>query len=289
MNVYQEVTDKIIEQIEAGTPPWRKPWTGSASSSIPLRHNGEQYHGINVLMLWMQAQKNGFISERWMTFRQAKELGGHVRKGEKSSIVVKYGTFTKEFEGEEKKIPYARAYRVFNVDQIDGLPDEYHAMPDEPRDLGTKRDSQLDSFFDSTGAKITTSRKPQAYYSPLEDLIHMPPIETFHSAAGYYGTLAHESVHWTGHKSRLDRLKRFGNRSDYAFEELVAEIGNCMLCTELGVTPDFEQSASYVEGWLKALKSDTKFIFRASSAAQKAVDYLKERQDVASCANPEAA
>ncbi|MEP3674962.1 zincin-like metallopeptidase domain-containing protein [Sulfitobacter sp.] len=275
-DVYAHVTETIIAEIEAGTPPWRKPWTGSASGiALPTRHNGEEYRGINVLMLWIMAAKHGHVSSRWMTYKQAQELGGQVRKGETSSTVVKYGTFTRENElGIEEELPYARAYRVFNADQIEGLPEDYYIRPEAPRDLGTAADPELEAFFSQTGADILTSDDPRAYYSPAKDHIHMPPIATFHNAAGYYGTLAHEAIHWTGSEKRLERIKKFANREAYAFEELVAEIGACFLGAQIGVAPEFDQSAAYVEGWLKALKEDTRAIFRAASEAQKAADFV---------------
>ena len=275
-DVYAHVIETIIAEIEAGTPPWRKPWTGSTSGiALPTRHNGEEYRGINVLMLWIMAAKQGHVSSRWMTYKQAQELGGQVRKGETSSTVVKYGTFTKENElGIEEELPYARAYRVFNADQIEGLPDDYYIRPEAPRDLGTAEDPELEALFSRTGAEILTSDDPRAYYSLAKDHIHMPPIATFHNGAGYYGTLAHEVIHWTGSEKRLERIKKFANREAYAFEELVAEIGACFLGAQIGVVPEFDQSAAYVEGWLKALKEDKKAIFRAASEAQKAADFV---------------
>ena len=275
-DVYAHVTDTIIAEIEAGTAPWRKPWTGSASGiALPTRHNGEEYRGINILMLWVMAAKHGHVSSRWMTYKQAQELGGHVRKGETSTTVVKYGTFTRENDfGVEEELPYARAYRVFNADQIEGLPEDYYIWLEAARDLGTVKDPELEAFFSGTGAEIVISDDPRAYYSPAKDHIHMPPIATFHDAAGYYGTLAHEVVHWTGSEKRLERIKKFGNREAYAFEELVAEIGACFLGAQIGVAPMFGQSAAYVEGWLTALKEDKRAIFRAASEAQKAADFV---------------
>ena len=134
-----------------------------------------------------------------MTFNQAKQLGGHVRKGEKSATVVKYGTVEREDEnGEERQIPYARAYRVFNADQIAGLLAEFYILPDPPHDVSTKADPTLEAFFAAIGVQIDVTEEPRAYYNIKTDRIHMPPIGTFHRAAGYYGTLAHELTHWTG-------------------------------------------------------------------------------------------
>lgn len=276
-DVYAHVTSEIIAAMEAGTPPWRKPWTGSAGgAAFPLRACGEPYRGINVLLLWLTAGNRGYSSAHWFTFKQAQELGAHVRKGEKSCTVVKYGTFEKEGEdGETRALPYAKAYRVFNADQIEGLPEQFYGPKGiDPQDLGTEPDPTLDAFFAATGAKIETSDEPRAYYHPARDIIHMPPIATFLDAGLYYSTLAHEATHWTGHESRLDRLKLGRDKQAYAFEELVAEIGNCMICATLGLVPDFAQSAAYVESWLKALKDDTRLIFKAASEAQKALDYI---------------
>ena len=279
-DIHQHVTDTIIAQIEAGTPPWRQPWTGGTGGAcLPVRHNGEAYRGINVLMLWATAAERGFTSERWMTFKQAQELGGNVMKGAKAAKSVFYGTFEKDDESkpegdDKRRIPYAKFNNVFNADQIEGLPEEYYIRPSPARDLGTEADAELEAFFASTGAEITTSDEPRAYYRPATDTIHMPPIATFHDLAGFYGVLAHEICHWSGADKRLDRIKKYTDRKGYAFEELIAEIGNCMLCARLGLTPDFEQSAAYVAGWLDALKSDKGMIFKAASEAQKAVDFV---------------
>ncbi|MCA0941918.1 ssDNA-binding domain-containing protein [Salipiger pacificus] len=275
-DVYQHVTDEIIAQIEAGTPPWRKPWTGGAGGAqMPARFNGEDYRGINVLMLWATAASKGYASARWMTYRQAQELGAQVRKGETSATVVKFGTVERESDdGDEKKIPYCRAYRVFNSDQIDGLPEDFYTRPESPRDLGTTADPELEAFLARTGAAIHSSREPRAYYDIRADRIHMPPIETFLSAQAFYGTVLHELTHWSGAEKRLDRFKRFSDRTAYAFEELIAEVGACMLGVQIGVAPEFDQSASYVEGWVAAMKGDNRAIFRAASEAQKAVDFI---------------
>lgn len=275
----EEISNKIIAAIKAGTPPWRKPWTGSESgAAFPLRSTGEAYRGINILMLWLAAEERGYSSAHWFTFKQAKDLGANVRKGEKSNTVVKYGTIEREnAQGEDVKIPYMRAYRVFNADQIDGLPEQFYIKPEPPRDLGTKADPALDAFFASFGVPIDSTDKPQAYYTPSTDRIHMPPISTFFDAASFYGVLCHETAHATGHKLRLDRFTKFSTKKDGAFEELVAEITSCILGAEMGFKPDFGQSAAYIEGWLSALNDDHSMIFKAASAAQKAVDLIKEK------------
>lgn len=281
----REIADRIIAAIEAGTPPWRKPWTGQGGgAAFPLRSTGEAYRGINVLMLWLEAAEKGYASPFWMTYRQAQELGGQVRKGEKSCLVVKYGMVEKEREdageGSETKAecrPYLRAYHVFNADQVDGLPESFTREAEPAVDLGTAPDEALEAYFARLGATIETSPDPRAYYHPARDLIHMPPVATFHTTQGYYETLGHEAVHWTGGAARLDRLTRCKDRQAYAFEELVAEIGQCLLFASLGLTPSIDQSAAYVAGWLEALDRDKRAIFRAASEAQKAVDLITER------------
>lgn len=280
-DIKQHVTDTIIAQIEAGTPPWRKPWTGDMSgASFPLRHNGDSYQGINILMLWATAHMRGYNSARWMTFKQALELGACVKKGEKATKSVFYGSIEREDEnapeGEDgkRRIRFAKTNNVFNADQIEGLPDDYYIRPEPPRDLGTEADAALDAFFARTGAEIITTNEPRAYFHPTKDHIHMPPIATFYSASGYYGTLAHELTHWACGEKRLATQKTHANRKEYAFDELVAEIGACFLAVQLGVEPQFDQSAAYVEGWLEALKSDKEMIFKAAAEAQKAVDHI---------------
>ena len=281
-DLYETVTNEIIASIEAGTPAWRQPWTGEkAGAPFPLRSNGEGYRGINVLMLWLVASKRGYRSAYWFTYRQAKEAGAQVKRGEKGATVVKYGTVAREDEatGAEKAIPYLKSYTVFNAEQIEGLPASFYGTPaEEARDLGTEADPELEAFFAATGAEIRTTEEPRAYYDLIGDFIHMPPITTFHSAAGYYATLAHEATHWTGAKGRLDRFEKFNDRKAYAFEELIAEIGNCMVCAHLGLTPDFGQSGAYIKGWLRALQDDKRMIFKAAAEAQKAADFLFDAQ-----------
>ena len=280
-DIKQHVTDTIIAQIEAGTPPWRKPWTGaSGSACFPLRHNGEAYRGVNILMLWATAHVKGYNSPRWMTFKQARDLGGCVTKGEKAAKSVFYGSIEKDdaggSEGEEGKtrIHYAKTNNVFNAEQIEDLPEAYYVRPDPPRDLGTKPDADLEAYFAATGAKIVTSDEPRAYYHATEDYIHMPPIGTFYSASEYYGCLSHEAGHWVCGSNRLATQKAHANRMEYAFDELVSEIFSGFLAVQLGIEPHFDQSAAYIEGWIKAMKADNSVIFKAAAEAQKALDFI---------------
>ncbi|MEQ8399688.1 MAG: zincin-like metallopeptidase domain-containing protein [Roseitalea porphyridii] len=282
-DIYQKVTDKIIADLEQGELTWLKPWSaGNMDGRIvkPLRHNGMAYSGINVLMLWGAAMEEGFLSPYWMTFKQAKELGAHVRKGERGNPVVYANTITKTEEQEdgseeERTIPFMKAYTVFNVEQIDGLPDHYYTKPEPVIDTAQRID-HAEAFFAATGADIRHGGN-RAYYSGGSDHVQMPVFECFRSPETYYATLANELTHWTKHKSRLDRefgRRRWGDEG-YAREELVAELGAAFLCTDLALTPEPDANhAAYIDGWLAVLKNDKRAIFSAAAHAQKAADFL---------------
>ena len=277
---YQTITDRIVAALEAGTPPWRKPWTGDAPGcALPLRHNGEAYRGINTLILWLTAMEKEYRAAHWMTFRQAKELGGYVRKGEKGTLVVYYGQIERENaekpDADPDRIPFLRSYSVFNADQIDGLPEAFLAPETKAaEDTGSRAIEDYEERFARFGVAIETVEGRGAFYRPDKDLITMPPVERFRDARSYYATLAHECVHATGHASRLDRFSEDRTREAYAFEELIAEIGACYFGAMIGLEPAIEESAAYVESWLKALRNDKRMIFKAASAAQRASDYL---------------
>lgn len=277
-DIHQEVTDTIINAIEGGTAPWRKEWDGAMGFPFPHRVTGDAYQGINVLLLWIAAEAKGFTAPTWMTFKQAKNLGGMVRKGEKGTGIVFYSTFEKE-DGDDnvKRIPFLKHYTVFNVEQIDGLPEKFAPAVTASVAGNESPIEDLESFFANTGAKIENGPNIAPHWNPNTDTIGMPPVEAFSSAHAYYGTLAHELTHWTGHTPRLDRDMKYNTREGRAFEELIAEIGSCFLCAHIGAKPDLDNSAAYVESWLKALKSDKRFIFRAATQAQKACDYALQR------------
>ena len=280
-DVYQEITDAIVSQLEAGTLPWRKEWNGG-TAGLPLRANGKPYQGINVLVLWITASARGYTADRWMTFKQAKAAGGCVRKGERGTRVVYFDTFVKkDDDGVDHKIPFAKAYTVFNVQQIDGLPADL--QPDlfgDDFDSGARPVEEMERFYSAIPAHVVVDGS-QPRYIPSVDRIHMPKLQQFETAGAYYGTLAHELVHWTGAKKRLDRLETCNKRrGEYAFEELVAELGACFVTARAGGTPDYDNSAAYIASWLKALRDDKKAIFQAASAAQKAADYLVEAAEV---------
>ncbi|MDD2324516.1 MAG: zincin-like metallopeptidase domain-containing protein [Alphaproteobacteria bacterium] len=298
-NIYSHVTDKIIADLEKGVRPWQKPWNSAHTSGRivrPRRHNGLPYNGVNILLLWSEAYDKGYQSPTWMTFRQAQEYGGHIRKGEKSCTVVYASTFSKaetdETTGQdiEKDIPFLRGYRVFNAEQIEGLPERFTVQPEGSSLSKPERLDLVDQFIRNTGADLRHGGD-RAFYAEKADYIRMPRIEAFKDPESYYGTLTHELTHWTKHKSRLDRTfatdsnapRSFGDES-YAKEELVAEIGSAFLCADLGITPDVrEDHAAYIGHWLKALKDDRKLIFSAAAHAGRAADYLKDLQSKVTC------
>jgi len=286
-DIYTRITGKIVAALEQGVRPWVKPWSGdNAAGRItrPLRHNGVPYSGINILMLWASAIEQGFSSPSWMTFKQALELDAHVRKGEKGSLVVYANSITKTEHNDagedvEREIHFLKGYTVFNVEQIEGLPEQYYVKP-EPKLNPVQRIEHAEAFFAATKADIRY-RGGQAYYAQEPDYIQMPPIEAFTDAESFYATLAHETVHWTKHPARLERdfgRKTWGDEG-YAREELVAELGAAFLCADLELTPEVrEDHASYIGHWLNVMKQDNRAIFTAASQAQRAVDYLHRFQ-----------
>ena len=285
-DVYSRVTDRIIADLEQGVRPWLKPWsTDNAAEGItrPLRHNGTPYRGINVLLLWGEAMAKGYASAIWMTYRQADELGAHVKKGEQGSMVVYADRFTKtettdQGEEIEQDIPFMKAYTVFNVEQIEGLPAHYYTTPGSEGEPLQLIDS-VERFFAATGATFRHGGN-QAFYAPGTDLIQLPPPEAFNDAESYAATKAHGLTHWTAHPTRLARVlgKRFGDNA-YAAEELIAELGAAFLCADLGITPEpRDDHAAYLAHWLKVLREDKRAIFSAAAHAQRAVDYLHSRQ-----------
>lgn len=283
-DVYTRVTDRIVADLEQGTRPWQKPWSaGNAGGRImrPVRANGTPYRGVNVLLLWSEAVANGYQSASWMTFKQAIELGGHVRKGEHGALVVYASKLTRTDTADdgtetERGVPFMKAYTVFNVDQIDNLPERFRVPPPAPLPRPVRL-AAADDFFASINADVRHGGA-RAYYAPNPDYIQMPPFEAFTDAESYAATLAHELTHWTGHKSRLDRSFENGHRfgsEGYAFEELVAELGAAFVCADLGLTPDVRADhAAYLASWLKVLKGDKRAIFTAAAHAQRAADFL---------------
>jgi antirestriction protein ArdC len=295
-DVYSRITSQIVASLEQGVRPWVKPWNAEHAAgriTRPLRFNGQPYSGINILSLWMSATAQGFAAPIWMTFRQAMELNAHVRKGEKGSLVVYANAIMcTEHDGEtgkdvEREIPYLKGYTVFNVEQIDGLPDHYYAKA--VLRLGpVARIERADNFFADCKATIRHGGN-RAYYAHEVDYVQMPP---FRDAESYYSTLAHEMTHWTKHSSRIARdlgRKQWGDEG-YAQEELVAELGAAFLCADLDLASEpREENASHIANWLEALKNDTRFIFKAAAHAQRAVDFLRALSGVDAAAAATAA
>jgi antirestriction protein ArdC len=277
-DLYAEVSARIVTELEAGAPPWIKPWSATPGANTPCNAvTNRPYSGSNVVLLWM-AQAAGYRTPRFLTFKQALEAGGHVRKGERGTKVY----FVKQLEIRDgandepstRLVPMLREYTVFNVDQCDGLPDSVAIVKPMRVRNPDARDGLADAFLHSTGADIREGHG-EALYVPSSDFISMPAFEAFKGADHFYGTAFHELAHWTGHKSRLDRdLKnRFGSRN-YAAEELVAELGAAFLCAEFGFDADLRH-AGYIAHWIDLLRADKRAFFTACSQASKAADYLR--------------
>lgn len=285
-DIYEEVTNQIVALLEVGTRPWSPSWA-SGASSLPLRHEGTPYRGINILLLWSAAMMRGYANPYWMTYRQAHELGGQVRKGEKGNLVVHAGTFTPKDDDtdqrqsgdddEESSRSYLKKYVVFNVEQIDGLDMGKYPAPSIEIRNRDERDSELDAAFALYPVPYSEGGT-SAFYNSVSDRIQMPAFADFVSGNAFFATLAHEAVHSTGHRDRLNRetLHRYGeSREMRAAEELIAEIGAAMLCAQLGMEPtEREDHAAYVASWLTALRNDKRAIFRAATAAQSASEHI---------------
>lgn len=273
MDIHETITNKIIAALETAKPgDWQCPWN-RASGGLPT--NGitrKPYRGINILSLWCAAQANGYGDSRWATYRQWAEAGAQVRKGEKSSLIVFYKDHHVEptEDGDDGRRFIARASYVFNAAQVDGPTASDSVLP-----AGAEPPPEFDRFVAATAA-IVHATGSTACYVPSLDEIRMPPMAAFHSTTGYMSTLAHELVHWTGAKSRLDRdlTGRFKTAS-YAAEELVAELGAAFTLATLGLPSEpHSQHASYIASWLTLLRSDSRAIFTAAAKASQAADYL---------------
>jgi antirestriction protein ArdC len=268
---FNRMTEKLIDKIEKGeTGSWIKPWkTGLPQNFMTKKH----YSGANILFLWLIAEERNYSSNYWLTFNQIKKLGASVKKGETSIPVFFFKPLEIEEEDKEsgkvvkKTVPLLKVYNVFNIDQTTL----------EIESVATDPIPEIEEFITNTGAVIKNAL--HAYYQPKNDFIGIPRIENFISEEHYYSTLLHELAHWTGHPTRLNRDQsgKFGTES-YAFEELVAETASCFLNAELGIDWEKMQHTEYLESWVKAIKNDPKFLWKAASQAQKVVDFLKSLQ-----------
>ena len=281
IDLYQSVTDKIIAALEAGTPPWVCPWTRVQGSLAPANlSTGRPYRGINTLLLNVQAITQGYALNRWLTFQQARNLGGCVRRGETGTQIV----FFKMLECDDqssrraandepgrKVIPLLRSFTVFNAAQVDDLPEALTVVSAPPEHWSPIEAAE--ALLARSGADIRHGGD-RAFYRPADDVIQLPLPTVFPQASSYYATALHELTHWTGAPDRCNRvLTGRQHIESYAYEELVAEMGAAFLSSHCGL-PGELQHASYIASWLNALRNDKRLIFTAASLAQKAADYL---------------
>ncbi|MCH7628173.1 MAG: DUF1738 domain-containing protein [Proteobacteria bacterium] len=280
-SLYGEVTSRIIAELEAGRLPWVQPWdSAKCPCTMPANAVSQRaYSGINVLILWAAAIEHGFASQRWLTFRQAMAAGGHVRRGEKGTVVCYADRFVPRTErdraqeagSEARTIAFLKRFTVFNLDQCDGLPEDLAGAAVTPDPVLSI--AEADRLIANTGADFRIGGA-EAYYVPSLDYVQVPPQAAFHEPIDWYRTALHELGHWTGHASRLDRDQqgRFGSVK-YGREELIAEMACAFTCAALGITPTVRH-ADYIGAWLTLLREDEKAIFRAASGASKAADFL---------------
>jgi antirestriction protein ArdC len=277
-DLYAEVTTRILAELERGAAPWVKPWSATPGQNVPQNAvSNRPYSGCNVILLWL-TRGRGWPTPRFLTFKQAQEAGGSVRKGERGTKVyfVKQlrVTETKEGEEAERLVPMMREYTVFNCAQCDGLPTGIvEGKPTRVRNPDT-RDTLADEFLASTRADIREGAG-EAYFVPSQDFISLPAFAAFKGADHFYNVAFHELTHWTGAKARLDRdlSKRFGT-SAYAAEELIAELGAAFLAAEFSFDGDVRH-AGYIATWITLLRQDKRAFFTAASKAQAAADYLR--------------
>lgn len=289
--LYQEITDKIIAELEAGRVPWVQPWrTAAANAPLAMPKNASterRYSGINVLILWGAVIERGFSGQSWLTFRQALSLGGNVRKGERGTTVIYADRFVPDDEkkravetGEDAQaIPFLKRFTVFNTDQCDDLPEEV-AKAAQPPTPGMV-EPEAERLIAATGADFRIGGA-RAFYSPSGDFVQVPPPQAYFEPINWHRTAFHELGHWTGHPSRLARghSGSFGSKS-YAREELVAEMAGAFVCASLGIVPTVRH-ADYIGSWLEVLREDNRAIVRAASAASKAADYVLASDHTAS-------
>lgn len=283
MGTYEKFAEAIVSATLASNAAWTKPWKVRQAFGLPRNAlTGRDYRGCNVLMLLSR----NFASREWLTYKQAAEMGGHVRKGQKGTPIFFFSMIEKKNKEEDEDdrndgIPFLRCFTVFNVEQIDGLDKTKLANPET--DATTSEDAEAKIFADcekmmnlSTWSEDSTS----AYYNPASDEIHLPRRRDFVSLSEFWGTALHELAHWTGHASRLNRAKGMASRmgtDGYAREELVAESASWLLAATLGTPHEPKNSAAYLSSWVKKFADKPRELYTAISQAQKAVDFLLEK------------
>jgi antirestriction protein ArdC len=284
-DVYQDITDRVVDSLHKGTAPWQKPWDVNGIMPTSVSTN-RPYRGINQLLLGLTQQAKGYSSPHWLTYNQAKAKGGNVIKGEKGSMV----TLWKEHEVDDathptgkRNIPFLRAYSVFNTEQCEGLqlPPRFHQQQRDPVETLPALQGIMDGY--QGGPKQVHGLGDSAHYSRRDDTITLPEKTQFKTPEGYASTVLHEMTHSTGHKDRLDRFDKTGEPShfgseQYGHEELTAELGNAFLRGHAGIGGDHEheQSAAYIQSWLGALSDpdNKKWVVQAAGHAQKAADHI---------------
>ncbi|MBV1702875.1 MAG: DUF1738 domain-containing protein [Hyphomicrobiales bacterium] len=296
-SIYHDITQGILAQLEAGTVPWVQPWTSRGASSLGLPVNAlskRAYSGINILILWRSAATNGFTSNTWLTFRQALELGGNVRKGAHGTSVVFANRFTPEEERQRAAqtgetpgvIPFLKRFTLFNTEQCERLPDDC-AVP-APQQNPELVAPQVEALIKATKMDFRVGGA-HAFYNPLHDYVQVPRPEDYFEPINWHRTVLHEGSHWAGHPTRLNRFSIApSNMEDRAKEELVAEISASYLCATLGIVPTVRH-ADYIASWLTLLKSDERAIVKAASAASKTAEFIlsfREAATDADAANP---
>ena len=282
----KETNASIIAALEKGELPWVKQWDDMGADFSTFDNiNGKTktgYAGFNILRLACSREQNNFQSKEWLTFKQAKEMGLSVKKGSKATQIVRWiepKKKTEEDEDAQNNRLFPVVFHLFNVDQLEGenkddlFPRMITIVPD-----GTERDARVEEIIKNSGAKFSECKQGRAYYDVSADEIKIPTVEQFINTGAWADTALHELAHWTGNKKRLNRFEdaaKFADIEARAFEELVAEIASMMMCACLGIKHNVENQYGYIQGWLKAIKSDEMAVYKACTQAAKVVKYLK--------------
>lgn len=274
--IKNQVLDEIIKQLEKGTVPWKQPWFSISKCNLMTGH---VYRGTNRILL------SNFSDQFYLTFNQTNQLGGHVKKGEKSKLVI-FWKFSNRIEKDEngneeikQNAPLIKTYRVFGLSQIEGIEPDILEKRIQKSNMILKENKinmDIDTFIDATHAQIEHTDQTKAFYAPGIDLINMPQLGQFENSDAYYTTLFHELTHWTGHENRCKRdLKNNYNANSYGKEELVAELGSALIANEFKINR-IKENAAYLENWLSAIRENKNILFSSATKAEEAINYLKK-------------